>query len=50
MKFNQVNEIQIQQNSEAVAVISKLRKVLAKQRLVNKVFTNGLNMIISSQY
>lgn len=38
MKFTQVNEAQIVQANEATAVIHRLRKVLAKQRLVNKVF------------
>jgi hypothetical protein len=33
MKFNQVNDMQIQQANEAVAVISKLRKILAKEKL-----------------
>jgi len=37
MKFNQVNDVQIQQANEAVAVISKLRKVLAKQKLIRKI-------------
>lgn len=43
MKFTQVNEFQKEQANEACAVISKLRKVLAKQRLINKVFTKGVN-------
>jgi hypothetical protein len=34
MKFNQVNVEQIQQADEALAVILKLRKALAKQKLV----------------
>lgn len=46
MKFTQVNEFQAKQANEASAVISKLRKVLAKQRLINKVFAKSLNIII----
>lgn len=34
MKFSQVNDVQIQQSNEAVAVISKLRKKLAEQKLI----------------
>lgn len=33
MKFNQVNDVQVQQYKEAVAVIQKLRRNFAKQRL-----------------
>lgn len=38
MKFTQVNEIQTIQANEATVVIHRLRKILAKQRLINKVF------------
>lgn len=34
MKFNQVNSEQIKQSNEALAVITKLRKILAKEKLV----------------
>lgn len=34
MKFNQVNDVQIKQTEEALDVILKLRKALAKQKLV----------------
>lgn len=38
MKFNQVNVEQIKEAEEAVAVISKLRKLLAKEKLVRNFF------------
>lgn len=37
MKFTQVNEEQIRQAGEAVETIIKLKKILARERLINKV-------------
>lgn len=37
MKFNQVNEFQIQQANDAIDTIQKLRKTFAKQKLVRKI-------------
>lgn len=38
MKFTQVNQEQIEQANEAIDTIIKLKKMLAGQRLVNKIF------------
>ena len=38
MKFSRVNDEQIKQANEATEIIIKLRKVLAKQRLLNRAF------------
>lgn len=38
MKFNQVNQEQIKEAEEALDVILKLRKALAKQKLVKNFF------------
>lgn len=38
MKFTQVNKEQIEQASEAIETIIKLKRVLAGQRLINKVY------------
>lgn len=38
MKFQNVNEAQIKQAEEACETICKLRKSLAKQRLINRLF------------
>lgn len=38
MKFQNVNEAQIKQAEEACEAICKLRKSLAKQRLINRLF------------
>ena len=40
MKFNQVNKEQIEQASEAIETIHKLKAALSEQRLANKIFKN----------
>lgn len=47
MKFNQVNEMQIKQSEEAVAVILKLRRILAKEKLVKNFLKLQNNNVVS---
>lgn len=46
MKFNQVNEEQIKQANEALDVILKLRKALAKQKLVRNFLKLQRNNVV----
>ena len=43
MKLTQVNEVGAQPIKEATAIIMKLRKALAIQRLVKKILGKGTN-------
>lgn len=44
MKFNQVNDVQIQQANEAVATILKLRRILAKEKLIRNFLKVQFNL------